>query len=570
MKILNLQWPARPDFLRCLRAGATLLVLIVGYPSASNRLSAAQDPLLEPNPTSILAKKADQKIQQTASERILETVPDKTLEPAVPRRLPAIETDALGESAAIEGVKLVTFVSKLNDLDLTPTLEASTLEATAEEIELTPGTYPIDLSNALGIGGADSLQIRLARTRLFEAQARHLAAKSLWLPSLRLGVGYNKHDGRLQETEGNVLEINRNSLFYGGGLGLGGAPLAAGSGGPPRLFVNLSLADAIFKPRATCQETASFSAAARAAQNDALMQIAVTYHGLVEAHGLLAATQDAESLAQKMVDQIKKFEREGFSSQTEISRAQVNVAQWQRAVLDAERMTMVRSAELARQLRLPPQVQLVPADEFVLPVDYVDPSTNVDALIARGLGNRPEVAQLAALREAACWRVTEEKWRPWIPHVQVGASAGGFGGGPSTTFPGSASRSDVDLLAVWELQNLGLGNVALQRQRRGQLHQRVLELEAIRDRIAAEVVAAAADVSAYRRQVKIAGDAISIAQQSYELNDLRIRESEGLPIELLQSIAALAEAQTAYATAAANYNQAQYRLMGAMGNLVGR
>ena len=77
-------------------------------------------------------------------------------------------------------------------------------------------------------------------------------------------------------------------------------------------------------------------------------------------------------------------------------------------------------------------------------------------------------------------------------------------------------------------------------------------------------------MSAYRRQVEIAGDAISIAQQSYELNDPRIRESEGLPIELLQSIAALAEAQTAYAKAAANYNQAQYRLMGAMGNLVGQ
>ena len=63
--------------------------------------------------------------------------------------------------------------------------------------------------------------------------------------------------------------------------------------------------------------------------------------------------------------------------------------------------------------------------------------------------------------------------------------------------------------------------------------------------------------------------AISVAQQSYELNDQRIRESEGLPIELLQSIAALADAQTAYAEAAANYNRAQYELMGAMGNLVG-
>ncbi len=125
MKILNLQWSGRPNLLRCLRASATLLVLIVGYPSASNRLSAAQDPLLEPNPTSILAKKADQKIQQTASERILETVPNKSpvppknAESAVLRLLPAIETDAIGEPVAVEGVKLVTFVSNRSELGLT-------------------------------------------------------------------------------------------------------------------------------------------------------------------------------------------------------------------------------------------------------------------------------------------------------------------------------------------------------------------------------------------------------------------------------------------------------------------
>ena len=551
MKILNTQ---RPGWPRLLRASATLLVLLAGYQSASTPLSAAQDRSLEPDPATV------------------------SVEPNELRPLPTVATEASCESVPDEGITLAAYNSDQNEAALVPTLEATilgtavletTASETAEELELAPGTYPIDLSNALGIGGADSLQIRLARTRLFEAQADHLAAKTLWLPSLRLGVGYNKHDGRLQETEGNVLEINRNSLFYGGGLGLGGAPLAAGAGGPPRLFVNLSMADAIFKPRAACQEVASFSAAARAAQNDALTQIAVAYHSLVEAYGLMAATQDAESLARKMVAQIEKFERQGFSSQTEISRAQVNLAKWQRAAIDAERLATVRSAELARQLRLPPQVQLAPVEEFVLPVDYVDSSTDVDALIAVGLGSRPEVSQFAAAREAACWRVTEEKWRPWIPNVQVGASGGGFGGGPSTTFPSAAGRSDVDLLAVWELQNMGAGNVALQRQRRGQLHQRVLELEAIRDRIAAEVVAAAADVDGYRRQVEIARDAIAVAQQSYELNDQRIRESEGLPIELLQSIAALAEAQTAYAKAAASYNQAQYRLMGAMGELIG-
>ncbi|NOY29284.1 MAG: TolC family protein [Planctomycetes bacterium] len=479
----------------------------------------------------------------------------------VPQPLPTVSSSDSKESEP-SFVKLATFAE---DFEVLP----ETIVESEPENLLDDRVVPIDLGNALGLGGADNLQVRLARTRLFQAQARHLEAKTLWLPSIRLGVGYNKHDGRLQETEGNVLEIDRNSLFYGGGFGLGGAPLAAGAAGPPRLFVNLSLADAYFKPLAASQEVAAHGAAERVASNDSLTEIAVAYHSLVEAYGKLANASSARDLAQNMVDLVENFEREGFSSKTEVHRARTDLGRWQRDVADAERLTMVRSAELARLLRLPAQVRLAPVEEFVMPVDYVDHGMDIDAMIAIAYGSRPEVSQHVARREAACFRVKEEKWRPWIPNVQVGASGGNFGGGPSTNYQNDGSRSDVDLIAVWEWKNLGLGNVALQRQRRGELHERVLELEAGRELIAAEVVAAAADVSSYRRQVELAQESIAAAQQSYELNEQRIRASEGLPIELLQSISALAEARNAYTAAVGNYNRAQYLLMRAMGNAAG-
>jgi len=429
--------------------------------------------------------------------------------------------------------------------------------------------FPIDLANAFGLGGADNLQVRLARTRLFQAQAKHFKAKTLWLPSMRFGIGYNKHDGRLQRTEGDVLQFGRNSLFYGGGLGLGNAPLAGGASGPARLMVNLSLADAYFKPLSAYQEVAAQGAAERAATNDSLAEIAVAYYSLVEAFGQLANATATRELAQIMVGLVENFEREGFSSKTEVHRARTDLGRWERDVADAERLTVVRSAELARILRLPAQVQLVPVEEFVMPVDLVDATMDVDSLIALAYRARPELAQIAAQREEAHYRVNEERWRPWIPSVQVGASGGNFGGGPSANYLNAAGRSDVDLLAVWEMKNLGMGNVASQRQRRGELHERVLELEALRDRIAAEVVAAAADVTSYRRQTELARESIAAAQESYQLNQQRIRASEGLPIELLQSISALAEARDAYTEAVANYNRAQYRLLRAMGNTAG-
>ena len=506
--------------------------------------------------------------------------------PSVPLPLPAVSSSVSKPLEPSSFVKLATFAEdKKQDAGilLSPRSEAiEPLDATAAtakrvalakkvttnpKSQLEDREYPIDLGNALGLGGADNLQVRLARTRLFQAQARHMEAKTLWLPSIRFGVGYNKHDGRLQQTEGEVLEINRNSLFYGGGLGLGAAPLAGNASGPPRLMVNLSLADAYFKPLSASQEVAAHGAAERVASNDSLTEIAVAYHSLVEAYGQLANADSARDLSQNMVDLVENFEKEGFSSKTEVQRARTELGRWQRDVADAERLTMVRSTELARILRLPAQIRLVPVEEFVMPIDYVDNGMDVDAMIAIAYGSRPEVSQHVARREAASFRVREEQWRPWIPNVQVGASGGNFGGGPSANYLNAAGRSDVDLLAVWEWKNLGLGNVALQRQRRGELHERVLELEANRDLIASEVVAAAADVSSYRRQIELAEESIAAAQESYQLNQQRIRANEGLPIELLQSISALADARDAYTKAVANYNRAQYQLMRAMGTV---
>ena len=550
-----------------------------GCLSGGSRLADTQDPFLEPSavatpsaspqPLPPVAAPVVTQIAQAPIVQLMEYAEEVPQTDVVLLSQPATQPVpvTLAGQIVVEQIITVEQPESLPQALISP--EAPIASTAIGSGIVGPGVYPIDLANALGLGGADNLQVRLARTRLFQAQARHLQAKTLWLPSLRLGIGYNKHDGRLQETTGNVIEVERNSLFYGGGLGLGGMPLNGGAGGPPRLMVNLSLADAYFKPLAACQEVAAHGAAERVASNDSLAEIAIGYHSLLEAHGRLANAEDARGMAEKMVGLVEDFEREGFSSKTEVSRARTALGRWQRDVADAERQTVTTSAKLARVLRLPAQVQLVPAEEFVLPIEVVEGALDVDSMVAEASLRRPEISRQQAFREAACFRVQEEKWRPWIPNVQAGASGGGFGGGPSTTFPSASDRSDVDLLAVWEWQNMGLGNVARQRIRRGELHERVLEIEALRDQIAAEVVAAVADVASYRQQMQIAQEAILSAEQSYQLNEQRIRESEGLPIELLQSISALAEARNAYTESVANYNRSQYRLLRALGSPAG-
>jgi outer membrane protein TolC len=63
----------------------------------------------------------------------------------------------------------------------------------------------------------------------------------------------------------------------------------------------------------------------------------------------------------------------------------------------------------------------------------------------------------------------------------------------------------------------------------------------------------------------LAETAIAAAGDSYRRNQERIMNAQGLPIEVLQSIIALDQAQRLYATTVADYNRAQFRLHRALG-----
>lgn len=92
--------------------------------------------------------------------------------------------------------------------------------------------FAIDLPTALRLAGANNLQIAVAVERVNQAVARSDVADVLWVPSLNAGVVYNRQSGRIQATEGDVIETSRNPLFVGGGAGVANAPLNGGAGGP--------------------------------------------------------------------------------------------------------------------------------------------------------------------------------------------------------------------------------------------------------------------------------------------------------------------------------------------------
>jgi outer membrane protein TolC len=150
-------------------------------------------------------------------------------------------------------------------------------------------------------------------------------------------------------------------------------------------------------------------------------------------------------------------------------------------------------------------------------------------------------------------------------------TAGGFGGGPNGFFGDFDGRSDVGAAAVWQFDNLGFGDRARVRERASEVRQAELRVLGVMDQVVTEAAEAAARVEARRHQLDLARQAVAAATDSYSRN-LKLFTDSGveliLPLEVLQSVAALNEAQQDYLEAVIEYNKAQIQLHWAIGSPV--
>src|SRR5690606_20690013 len=120
----------------------------------------------------------------------------------------------------------------------------------------------------------------------------------------------------------------------------------------------------------------------------------------------------------------------------------------------------------------------------------------------------------------------------------LGASYGGFGGGTGDNLQNFSDRFDFDAVAYWEVRNLGFGEQAARHEARARVDEaRFRELQ-VMDTIAREIVEAQAQIESRRQQIEIARLGIESSTRSYERNLERIRNVQGLPIEVLQSLLA--------------------------------
>ena len=135
------------------------------------------------------------------------------------------------------------------------------------------GTLRIDLPSALRLADERNLDIAIYVERVAEASARLTEARTLAVPTLRVGGSESRHDGTLQETGGRIVDADRAARFSGLGVGAVGA----GDVSPAGLSLSVDIADAIFQPLVARQNRDAAVASAVVNRRAMLVDVASAY-----------------------------------------------------------------------------------------------------------------------------------------------------------------------------------------------------------------------------------------------------------------------------------------------------
>jgi len=439
-----------------------------------------------------------------------------------------------------------------------------------EVIPVTGQEYPVDLSSVLQLAEAQNPTIALGREAIQEALALQLQARGMLLPSLNAGTMYHLHQGPVQLSDGQILKVEEQSIYFGGGDWAMGSQTVA----IPAVHIFAHVGDAYFAPLVAAQVVASRSASSRAIENANLLDITGRYLALVGAEGELYAIRKSEEGLMQVVRATSAFAQTGQGRVGDANRARSQALLLHAQEMQAQENLAVAAAELSRTLNLDPSVRLRTAAGMIEVVHLVDSSYRLEDLVPMALGARPEAAAAAADISAADYRLRAERARPWLPVISVGVSAGGFGGGGSqggdgALFQNSGGRTDFDVFAVWTLQNMGLGNAALQKQQRANRDDAVARRGLVLNQIGREV--ADAFVLSERRQQELdfAMRRLKTAADGAREELARTRGGEALPLEAINSVNLLTDARQELVRAIVAYDLTQFQLFVAVGQTPG-
>ena len=423
---------------------------------------------------------------------------------------------------------------------------------TAAESNRTPQVLTIDLPSALLLAGARNIDIQLAREKFAEARAAEESAIERFFPWVTPGVTYRKHDNLIQNTEGLIEEVHKQSYAPGG-------TVAAQS----------KIGDAIFKSLEAHQLAKAARHGLDAQGQETILVVAHGYFDLAAAHEMVGVAHDALRASTDYAAEIDRAVSAGIAFKGDALRVKIQQQREQIALRRAEENARLASAKLVQILHLDPTIELMPRDTSVVPLSIISTKELLGDLVAQALVARPEPKQSSALLNAAQHAKNGAIYGPLIPTVGGQGFFGGLGGGMDSQTGHFGESEDYVASVSWRVGPGGLfdfGNIHSQQAR---LRGAALSADKVSDQVANEVIAGQTRVRSLAEQIASAKQSLADAEEALRLGKERKEFGVGVVLETILAEQDLARARNDYINIVTDYDKAQYALLRALGRISG-
>lgn len=427
--------------------------------------------------------------------------------------------------------------------------------ATAEPstaVQLPVGSA-LDLATALRLAGAQNLDVQFARQKLIEAEGDYASERLKYFPTISPGIGYRRHDGLIQDTSGDILDVSKQS--YAPGIAIA---------------AELNLGEAIYQNLAAKQLAAARAEGIERQRAESMLEAGLAYYDLAFANALETASHEAVRLSEDQEKQLNSAVEAGIALKGDVLRVSVQKERNQLIVRQSRELSAIASARLARTLHLDPTVALRTTERSLSPIHMVEVTPgNPKSLAARATAAHPAIREAAALTEVAAKSRDAVVLGPRVPTLTAGAFLGGLGGGRGSDTGHFGDQSEAFIGLSWRFGAGGLFDKGRTQSAEAKLAQSRISEEKVHEQLAVLVAEAHAAALSARDRLATSRTVLDNASEVVKLSRERKEFGVGIVLEMIQASNELTLSRQDHLRAIADLNKAQLALAILTGKLGG-
>jgi outer membrane protein TolC len=378
-----------------------------------------------------------------------------------------------------------------------------------------------------------------------DAQIDQKWADKHWLPELSAGIGTWRHDGGIQDFQGNLVRSNYGST-------LAGLEVAGKYDWKEVLFRRVDAERRVWQQRGDLSKLTS----------ENLLDATTTYIDLLAARTGVAMSQETEGQLNDLLKQAKSLADIDPGVRVEVTRIETERMAQGVLTVKLREAGKAAGAKLAYLLGLDPRTELVTADPRLVPIALVDANQPVESMVEKAWNHGPGVRELEGLlRAVETARNANYGWSHWMPSIELNMIEGGYGASPDGQALNWANRFDLGVHMRWNLSEFVFAKEK-RRQADANIQQVRLSADDLRAKLTLGVQEARDAIHGGLEQAGLAERHIHFAEESYKLSDIRLKQNiKGRSTsEVLLALRSLGGARLEYLQAVRDANKAQMRL----------